>query len=331
MDKFKGIHTNQRLLLEELESRGISVEVLIPEIELAEAKLGSHCEILIDRDSSVVPYAGSLIAADKYLTKLLLKRAGLPVPQGEQFFSDQIADMMNYISQMDPPFVVKPTFGSHGIGCSLEIYSQEDIEQAISHLLATIGPKTPFLIEKQILGMEIRVFINRERQFAALCRDPAYVLGDGSLTVKELVESENEKRANSGNLALSQILIDQEVERTLGKFNITLNSVPRAGAKIYLRRNSNMATGGVSTDVTDQIDDNLVELAFRALKAIPALPYAGIDILTQDITSNSSTSAILEINSNPGLKMHHYPSFGQGRNVAGLVADMIFPETRVVS
>lgn len=329
MDRFEKLHTNQRLLLEELQSRGAHVEVLIPELEMVEVILGGKREILTDRDSSRTPYSSSILAANKYVTKLLLKRAGLPVPRGEMFYSDQINDALSFSAKIHGPKVLKPVIGSHGEGCVTDIYTTEELYHSISDFLVHRGAKTPFLIEEQVAGAEIRVFITEKGDFAALERDPASVTGDGKASLRELITRENFNRGVGPGRALCQIPIDRAVTATLKRSGMDLSSIPSKGIKIYLRRNSNLATGGVSRDVTECIHTSIVELAKRTLAVFPGMPYAGIDFLCSnpEVDVLRSKISILEVNSNPGLTMHMRPAFGKSRNVAAFVADILFPIT----
>ena len=63
------LHTNQRLLVMEMQSRGINVDVIYNEIELIKAEYGKHIEWILDRDSSITPYSASIICGDKYIYK----------------------------------------------------------------------------------------------------------------------------------------------------------------------------------------------------------------------------------------------------------------------
>ncbi len=329
MADYSKIHTNQRLLLQELERRGVEIEVLVPELEIAEARFLKHVELLVDRDSSVMPYAATLLSSDKYLSKLFLRRAGLPVPRGEQFYADQFLDVARYIKSLKSSFVFKPTIGSHGEFCFMDLQTVQDFELVLEKFVLARGRSSAFLIEEQIAASEYRVFITRRKQFAVLHRDPAHVVGDGRSTISELVEQINHERTAPRKNALCPIVLDSNVVGLLKQSKYDLSSVPLRGQKVYLRRNSNLATGGFCEDFTDRVHPEIVELAFRALRTFPRLPYAGIDLMTADISAAPSTAAcyILEVNSNPGLHMHVRPGAGQSQNVAAYVADMIFPET----
>jgi cyanophycin synthetase len=329
MGKFEKLHTNQRLLLEELESRGAKIQVLIPELEIVEVTLGHRHEILTDRDSSRTPYAGSLLAANKYVTKLLLKRAGLPVPSGEMFYADQFDDALRFATSINGPKVVKPPIGSHGEDCITDICSMEDLVCTIERFISDRGTTAPFLLEEQVAGIEVRMFVTEKGDYAALERDPASIIGDGASTIERLIHIENQRRGIGPGRPLCQIPIDAVVLRTLSAAGLSLSAIPKLGNKIYLRRNSNLATGGRSIDITERVHPTVIDIAKRALKVFPGLPFAGVDLLCSnpEIAVTQSKVFILEVNSNPGFTMHMRPAEGKSRNVAAYVADVLFPDS----
>ena len=85
--------------------------------------------------------------------------------------------------------------------------------------------------------------------------------------------------------------------------------------------------GGVPEDVTDLVHPGFVEIGVRALTALNNLPYAGLDIMTGDISQAPTNYRLLEVNSVPGIGIHCAPGKGRPRNVPGMIADLIFPET----
>ena len=72
------LHTNQRLLVTEMQSRGIDVKIIYKDIELIKAEYEKHIEWILDRDSSITPYSVSIICGDKYITKKILEKNKIP-------------------------------------------------------------------------------------------------------------------------------------------------------------------------------------------------------------------------------------------------------------
>ena len=328
--KLSKLHTNQRLFVKELQGRGIEVEILDNSIELLEAKYNGHNEFILDRDSSINPYAASVIAGDKYLSKKLLRRAGISVTQGEAFFPDQEDDALCYAQRIGYPVVVKPTFGSHGHGVNMDLDNLCKVKDAIEDVVQSIGSKRSYLVEEQFEGKEYRVFITKNGDSAVLHRDPAHVVGDGKRTIEQLANEESHKRMNPRNNCLCPIMLDDLAQDYLKKTGKDFNYIPQNNEKVYLRHNSNVAMGATCEDFTDKVHPSVIEISKQALDVFHGLPYAGMDFLSKDITVEQDpyNYVVVEVNSVPGIHMHMRPGSGKPRNVAKYIVDMMFPETK---
>ncbi|MBI4919054.1 hypothetical protein HY837_03930 [archaeon] len=322
--ELQALHTNQRLLVKELQSRGITVISIEKDLELLEAEYKGHKEFLLDRDSSISPYPASIISGDKYLAKTLMRKASFSVVEGRKFCFDEVNDALVYAQQLVFPLVVKPNFGSHGNGVHMDLENLFQIKKAIDSL------SKDFIIEEQFEGKEHRVFIDKNGNYAALHRDPAHVIGDGAKTIEQLAKEETERRMNPRTNCLCPVLLDDTVNIFLARSGKDLNYVPKPDEKVYLRHNSNVAVGAMCEDYTDKIHPSVIEICKRVLEVFHGLPYAGIDFLTTDVTVQQTTEnyRIIEVNSVPGIHMHMHPGKGKPRNVAKYLADIIFPETK---
>ena len=322
------LHTNQRLLIQEMQSRGINVDIIYKEIELIKAEYGNHIEWILDRDSSITPYSVSIICGDKYITKRILEQNGISVPIGEKFFPNEWELSVLYAKRIGFPVVVKPVFGSHGDNIYMDIENEEELRDIIQNTFVNII-KRPFIIEKQFDGKEYRVFLTKEGNYAVLHREPAHIIGDGKHTILELIEKENKKREERAN-CLCPIAIDEITQIYMKKNNISMEDIPEKNKKVYLRHNSNVAKGGLCIDYTDKIHSSVIENCKKILKTFSGLSYVGIDYMSKDIQAEQTGDMynIVEINTVPGIHMHMRPSEGKPRNVAKYMVDMIFPETK---
>jgi len=329
--KYGMLHTNQKLLIEELISRDIEVEVLDVDLELIKAKLGEHEELILDRDSSIMPYNVSVLVGDKGLTKKILKSNGISVPIGTTFNLSEESYILDAFRMYGNPVVIKPVFGSHGYDVYINIDNEKKVKESLEKIKNNRGINTNILVEEYIEGNEYRVFITKDGEYAALFREPAHVIGDGIHTIRKLADIETNKRMNPRTNALCPILLDKEVDEFLAKQNLSIDDIPELNNKIYLRANSNVAMGGLCIDYTDLVHPSVIENCIKALKSIPGLPYAGIDYISKDITKEQTSNiySIIEINTVPGIHMHMKPAIGKSRNVAKYIVDLMFPETVV--
>lgn len=323
------LRANQRFLVRELLRRGVSVRLVDRNYELLEASFGDHKELLLDIDSSLVPYSTSIVSGNKHLTKLVLEAAGISIPRGKEFFRNQKEYALEYALELGLPVVAKPSLGVAGDQVHLNLEHLPEVEAAIDQIIYHRG-EAGYVIEEFFDASEYRVFITRDGQYAVLYREPAYVIGDGEHNLIELARIESERRMNPRKNSLGPILMDEIAEKFLRKNGRTFQHVPAPGEKVQVRPNSNIGTGGVSEDYTDKAHPSVLEIAARALAAFPGMPYAGLDLMTNDITISQTSESyrIIEVNSLPGIGMHLAPGRGAPRDVARMLADMVFPETR---
>lgn len=318
------LHSNQRLVVEEMQRRGIEVELINLDMELVKASYKGHIEFMLDRNTSIMPYSLAVILGDKYLTKKILSKTQISVPQGLAFCGENKSVALIYANDIGYPVTLKPIFGSHGDLVYVNIKNEEELSSLLSHF-----DNKDFIIEKYFEGREYRVFVTKNGDYAVLNRDPAHVIGDGKHSIKELVDIENNRRAERTN-SLCPILIDDIAERFLNRQNISMSYVPKEDEKIYVRDTSNVAKGGVCVDCTDIVHPSVIEICMSLLNIFDGLPYAGIDFMTKDITQKQTKDsyAIIEVNTVPGVHMHVRPGKGKPRNVPKMLVDLIFPETK---
>ena len=60
--------------------------------------------------------------------------------------------------------------------------------------------------------------------------------------------------------------------------NLSIDSIPQEGERVYLRENSNISTGGDSIDCTDLIHPSYIEIAEKSAKAL-GVSITGADII----------------------------------------------------
>jgi len=290
-------------------------------LQMGYGKNQKRIEATLTENSSCVSVD---IACNKELTKSILHEYGIPVPEGRVFGNEQEA--LEYCEKIGYPVVVKPNYGSHGKGVSLNLKNPQEVLEAYS--IAREYEDT-VLVEKYIKGSNYRVLVVGGRVIAASHRISAHVKGDGLSTLSELIKKENSNpmRGEGHEKPLTKINIDKVSEQYLERKGMTLDYVPKDGEIIYLRENDNLSTGGIAVDVTDEVHERNKEIIVQAAGII-GLDVAGVDISTVDISKPlvETGGAIIEINAAPGIRMHHYPYQGTSRNAAKAIVDMLFPD-----
>jgi cyanophycin synthetase len=285
---------------------------------------GKHARRIQASETSNTSNIGVEIASDKELTKNLLAKVGVPVPQGEVVSDADAA--WQAAQEISGPVVVKPFDGNQGKAVSVNLTTEEQVRTAVE-LAQQVSRKV--IVEQFLQGSDFRLLVIDGKLVAAAERRPAQVIADGRHNIRDLVKMLNEdpRRGHGHGSALTRIRMDAAAELTLDKQNLNWESVPPPGQVIYLRDNSNLSTGGTATDVTDIVHPDNAAVAVLAAKTI-GLDIAGVDVVCQSIKRplSEQNGGIVEVNAAPGLRMHVYPSEGKSRPVGDAIVSMLFPE-----
>ena len=291
----------------------------------------NHFEYMMGQKSSKTSAIASEAVENKALTKSLLDRKGINTVKGRLFNRDcDINEIYRYAEKIEYPVVAKKFDGAHGYLVFLGIKNKKRLCESIEQIFK----KDKYvLVEKEFKGKEFRFVASRDKVFAVTNRDPANVIGDGIHNIKELVKIKNSdpNRGEKNEKPLTRIKIDSIIKQNLVEQNIKLDYIPVEGKKIYLRKESNISTGGDSIDITDIVHPEFKKIVIASVKAIPGLAYAGVDLMTnKDISKKPTKSSyiIIELNSSPGIYLQHFPYQGKSRNVAKEIIDILFPETK---
>ena len=265
---------------------------------------------------------GEAIAQDKELTKRLLDAAGVLVPEGREV--TDIEDAWLAMTEIAGPVVVKPKDGNQGKGVTVNINSREQLNIAYA---AAAEISEEVLIERFIPGSDFRFLVVGNKLVAAARREPPLVIGDGVQSVCQLVDQVNsDPRRGSGHAtSLTKIRIDDIALASLAAQNFTVDSVPNKGARVVLRSNANLSTGGTATDVTDDVHPDLAASAVAAAIMI-GLDICGVDVVCDSVQRSleKQGGGVVEVNAAPGLRMHLQPSFGKGRPVGEAIVSSMF-------
>lgn len=264
------------------------------------------------------------IAGDKGIAKIVLATAGIPVPKGQ--VAQTLGDAKRAFFELRRPIVVKPVNGCQGQAVTLGVRDEESLEAAFD-LAKGLSPTV--LIEEFASGRQFRLLVVAGRMVAAAERIPAHVVGDGVHSVEELVQFVNRspERGEDHEKPLTRIAVDEVALRYLRQTGRSLHTVPAAGEFVFLRDSANLSTGGIAIDVTSEVHPAMARLAVRAAMAA-GLNICGVDVVALDIRSNvdEAQAVVIEINAAPGIRMHHYPSIGIQRDVAGPIVESMYPD-----
>ncbi|UTR16211.1 ATP-grasp domain-containing protein [Salipaludibacillus sp. LMS25] len=277
---------------------------------------GSKGDLISDR--------AQRICDDKSLTYEALDAKHIPIPKGRTFNNDKTdEEIISYADEIGLPVVLKPTNGSGGKGVIVNIQTVEELVNALKYVRGQLG-YNKIVVEQFVSGEEYRIYVLNDKVIAAVHRMPANVVGDGKSTLAELIEKKNENRKSVPHLYNRPIKKDKHFYLTLKKEKLSLKTVPQKNERIFLKRVSNISTGGDPIDVTDNLPEDIKKIAVNAAKSIPGLPHCGLDMI---VDKERNVAVVIELNTRPGLGSHLFPIEGKSRDVPKAIIDLYFPET----
>ena len=270
-------------------------------------------------ENSVVATA---ITPNKSRTKRILAQRQLPVPQGRLF--DEYEHALHYFLSCEMPQVVKPNAGALARGVTANITGAAEFEKAWA---SAREEQNEVIVEDYIAGDYLRVFVIGGRAAGAFACVPAHVIGNGTDNITEIIAAKNKQR--SLNPATKAYPI-KRIELLQSSGYLT-ESVPAAGQRVELTAVANVAAGGETIEVVDRIHPSLLVLAEQAVRAIPGLHVAGVDMIVKDYLASGlpHNAVILEINTNPALDDHVFPMYGKSVDIPDLLIDFVLRDDRI--
>ncbi|WP_067467291.1 cyanophycin synthetase [Actinomadura macra] len=305
--------------------RGVPVR-RVGDLNLLRLGYGRHRRTVWAAMTDGTSAIGMEVAADKRLAHRLLADAGLPVPAGRTAASS--AEALEALREIGGPVVVKPLSGHQGEGVHIGLTSPPEVVAAFG---AASGDEGEVIVEAYVPGKDYRVLVVGGRVAAAAELTAACLTGDGDATVAALVERVNADpaRGEGHDRPLTRLALGPPELELLARQGHGPLTVPASGETVWLRRNANLSTGGTSRDVTGDVHPDVAEMCRRAAATV-GMDVCGIDLRLPDIgappPAEPGNAGILEVNAAPGLRMHLAPWEGPGRDVAGDIIDLMYPE-----
>jgi len=250
-------------------------------------------------DSTVTQKTSALavsLACNKLATSKVLKSVGIPV--SEYIEINSIDEIPHAISKLKYPVVIKPSNLEAGYGVAAGLKTLENTQKAY---LTARKLSSSIMMEKHFEGNEYRIFVFDSKVYYATQRIPGGVIGDGENSINDLIKILNEyrKKIKSKSPAL---IINEEAMDLLNEMGYNLNTIPKKGESVRLRRIANVSVGGTMIPVTDLriIHKDNIDLVVRAANVL-RLDVAGIDLIIPNISVSwlESGAIINEVNSQP--------------------------------
>lgn len=250
----------------------------------------SACE----RDSAF----GSSASHNKQTATILLREAGLPVPQHVR--ARDLAQATEAARTFGFPVVVKPADRDRGEGVTVGVSDEDQLKTAFA---MASGVSSRVLVERQVAGVCHRMFVVGDEVLYTVARRPKLVDGDGVHTIRELIAIENAIEARKvKHWRKLTMTVDDDVNACIADQGFDLDAIPPLGQRVFLRRIESSEWGGKPELVNDVHPDNL-RIAVSAARML-RLYVAGVDLISPDISRpwHENDAVINEVNYAPLIR-----------------------------
>lgn len=245
--------------------------------------------------------SSSKLATDKCCSYEILKSYNVPII--EHNFINAPNTNLDFTSKYNYDVVVKPNKGMEGINV-IHVTNLEDIKKVTNKLVKYEKAVTicPFYNIKN----EYRTFYLDGQCLLTYDKERPYVIGDGTNSVKKLIQFQNLKYINTKEMNKDE-----------------LNYVPKKNENVLVSWKHNLCFGSKPAIVTNKDKLNKIhEIAKNAGKAID-ITFASIDI----IELFTGELMVLEINSGVTMtKFVEYEEYGKtlAKEIYGKAIDKLF-------
>jgi hypothetical protein len=244
------------------------------------------------------------LASDKYFTSTILERAGIRTLGGAYFFlhhrhrahraaGHEREDASEYFKKLGGTAFVKPLLGSRGDFAQ----ALNDEASLVRYLDEVSQYYDSILIQPVVSGSEHRVFLLDDEVVYTARKYPPSLLGDGVRPVRDLLAAHNAALQGRGLSPVSMI----------AGSDTSLDAVLAKGECWEIPGRMNLSAGGTMVLEAPRSAAALTQ-ARKAAQTL-GLRVAAVDLFT-NIGGDPDSTAIIEVNSNPSIRLLEQSSRG---------------------
>ena len=307
-----------RIVQYEMDRAGLETEYLTKNFLIADDHDGAPIGYYISSGRNS-PHTAVRTVGDKNLTRSLLSSAGIPVARGRYFADEgQVEAALELMAEL-AAVVVKPVDAAQGRGVSVDVRTVESFRRAWKTAFEVA--RTGVIVEKHFTGDEARFTVVDDHVVGVTRSRQPSITGDGKRTVRELLIELNERRRANPHLANRPVDLNEGRIARMLEHGLHPLSVLSDGEEFVVGLSTGWYGGAETEDITESVHPSYLQAVVKAVRTVPGLTVAGLDVMLEDyrVEATAENFIILEINSQPGLGIHHFPALGTARNAAGAI------------
>jgi len=236
------------------------------------------------------------LASDKYFANRILDDAGIATLGGNYFFlsvrhralrpkGHDHKDALDYFRTLNGRAFLKPLTGSRG-----DFAQAIDSEAALDRYLDDVAPHYDSVLMQPVAsGLEYRIFLLDDEVVYSARKFPPAIEGDGSRRVRDLLKAHNALLEGRALSAIDPAAISEA----------DLDRVLPTGERLEIPGRTNLSAGGHMAFASPNA--TALTMARKAVQAL-GLRAAAVDLFV-DIGGNPDAAAIIEVNSNPSIRL----------------------------
>ncbi len=308
--------------MEAARARGVPILRLddVSRVQLGE---GVHARRIRKAATDVTGFLAEQTSTDKAYTKQLWSQLGIPVPAGRIVVDAD--DAVRAAEELGWPVVVKPLDADYGNGVTLNVVNPQGVRDGYD---VAREESESVLVERSLSGALYRFLIVDDRVVSAVRRDPPGIIGDARRSIRELVDAENQspRRGPDERWPMHRMSLEREKLAFLAEHGLSPDSVPPAGQRVDLRRESYIMAGGETREVLDRVHPLTLDVVRDAVRVV-GLDIAGVDLIARDITRplDEHGGGLLELNAQPAICLHLAPFCDNPQPVGEAIVASLFP------
>lgn len=275
------------------------------------------------------------ITGDKSLSEAHFSRCGFKTPTSKTYHSGDIDKALDETFKLDTnrKVVVKPKSSSLGRGVYINV-SKENFKDAWTSSISELSKSErqninniEYIVQDILDGFEARATVMQGSLLSVTVRIPPYVVGNGTSSIKQLIDRKNKLREKCRMQKQYPIVITKKIEAFLSSNNRFITDVPSDNEPVLLSSVSNISAGGELFDITDLVTTNIKDFALDIVASVPGMYSGGLDIIMKSF--DDPNPSILEANVYPNLTIPKYPTYGSQTHVSKIIIDSLIAQNQV--
>jgi cyanophycin synthetase len=330
---FKISNTNSQILIKTAQKMGIEVEILDEEKLKLKLSKNNKSHIVTKKSFGINSSESIKLTRNKKRVTDLLQKNHIPTIKEVEIRS---LKELKKITLPPFPLVLKPSEGQKAHDVYVGIRNKETLLKTAKKSLKKYDS---LILQEYTKGKDLRFFVLNRKVIGIAQRHPPVLTGDGKSTISELIGKHNQQlladREKKGKRMQNRLLNQPRITWHIANQGLKMSTILTHDKDITVYPISNFQAGGtVETITLSKMDTSIIDLA-EAVADLSGLTVCGIDMIITSSKMNPDCSCahceciecdafVLEVNSDPSLRLHEWPNIGKPQPVTKKLLEFIF-------